>query len=86
MSSPAPPNAAYPMHLCSVDGIVYDQHRNAWYGPVEPKRELHCPECGMKMEGEPKGAPTMHFCYQCGVTFDRTRKVWYGLSFHLTPH
>jgi hypothetical protein len=83
MTSPAPPEATYPMHVCAVDGIVYDQRRNAWYGLHTPPMKLHCPVCGGTMEGEPKAPPhVMHFCFQCGTTFDRHRHTWYGLVMH----
>jgi len=82
--SPARPGVAYPMHFCSVDGVVFDERRNLWYGFAEPPAQIHCPNCGLKLEGEPKDAPAMYFCFQCGVTYDRSRKEWYGMSLHVS--
>ncbi len=75
---------AFPMHVCAVDGIVYDERRGAWYGFPEVDARLCCPACGSVMETEPKEPPIrMFFCYQCGTTYDRQRGSWYGLTYHL---
>ena len=80
------PTVAYPMHVCTADGIVYDQRRSQWYGLGEIAEKLCCPACGARMETEPKVPPIrIFFCYQCGTTFDRTRGAWYGLSYHVAP-
>ena len=87
MAAPAAAGSNFAMHVCTTDGIVYDVTRNLWYGFVRPPLEVHCPTCGMTMDGEPRIPPhAMHFCFHCGITFDPGRKVWYGIPMHMvTP-
>ena len=76
----------YPTHVCSTDGVVYDQRRQQWYGLPEVADKLCCPACGGAMEGEPHEPPVQMFvCYQCGTTYDKARKTWYGLVYHHSP-
>ena len=85
MSGP-PKVVPFPMHVCPVDGVVYDVRRSQWYGLPEIKEKLCCPACGSAMETEPKEPPVrVFFCYQCGTTFDRTRGAWFGLAYHENP-
>lgn len=84
MGSPTKPTVQFPMHVCGVDGVVFDERRGSWYGLPEIDSKLCCPICGSAMEVEPKEPPVrMFFCYQCGTTFDKQRTSWYGLAFHL---
>jgi hypothetical protein len=83
LANPARAGSPYPMHVCTADGLVYDQTRNLWYGLPENLNAPHCPVCGMAMETESaRGPPTLHFCFQCGVTYDGRRKAWYGVLGH----
>lgn len=82
MLAPAPPEAPFPMFVCTGDGVVYDKHRNQWYGLTEGGNRMLCPSCGQEMDAEPRGAPAMHFCFQCGVTYDHAKNAWYGVSLH----
>ena len=86
MTGPAKPAVAYPIYVCSAEGVIYDLRRGQWHGLPEVGEKLCCPACGAAMEGEPKEPPTrMFFCYQCGTTYDKSRSVWYGLTYHLPP-
>ena len=84
MAPPRSPTVPYPMHVCSADGIVYDQKRAVWYGMPEIGEKLCCPSCGAAMEGGPPEPPIrIFFCYQCGTTYDKQRAAWYGLAYHV---
>ncbi len=85
LTGPARP-VAFPMHVCAVDGVVYDARRGRWYGLPAVEDRLHCPACGEGMEPQPPEPPVLLFvCYQCGVTYDRGKAQWYGVSYHLPP-
>ncbi len=84
MASPRGRDVPFPMHVCAVDGVVFDEKRDRWYGLPEIGEKLCCPVCGQAMEGEPPEPPVrLFFCYQCGTTFDKGRSAWYGIVPHL---
>ena len=83
MNGPPNPGVPYPIFVCTVEGVVFDQRRAEWHGIPESLEKLCCPACGHPMEREPKEPPVrMFFCYQCGTTYDRSRPAWYGLAYH----
>ncbi|HEV2231598.1 MAG TPA: hypothetical protein VGS18_05385 [Thermoplasmata archaeon] len=85
MAGPQRAAVAFPMHVCGVDGVIYDQRRSQWYGLPEIGEKLCCPACGARMDTEPKGPPVrVFFCYQCGTTYDRNRSTWYGIAYHVS--
>lgn len=85
MAGPQRSAVAYPMHVCGVDGVIYDQRRSQWYGLPEIGEKLCCPACGSRMDTEPKEPPVrVFFCYQCGTTYDRNRSTWYGIAYHVS--